>query len=259
LTHILFETAADGVATVTINRPEKRNVISHAMWHRFRDICDRIAADGTIRAVLFTGTGDHFCAGADITEFETVRKDAASAERFDADIHAAEEAIANLPVPTIAAISGYCIGGGTGLALCCDIRLGHTSSHFSIPAAKLSVLYGLRDCQALVAAVGLANAKRIMFTADQIDAREAYDMGLLQKLVEGDVKAEARAMAERIAANAPLSLSGSKMVLNAISRNEGAQRVEEFRDLQRRTHTSADHMEAARAFREKRRPIFTGR
>lgn len=259
MSHILFDVAADGVATVTINRPEKRNVISHAMWHRFRELCDEIAADDRIQVVVFAGTGDHFCAGADITEFETVRKDAASAERFDADIDAAESAIMNLPKPTLAAISGYCIGGGTGLALCCDIRLGHIGSRFSIPAAKLSVLYGLRDCQALVNAVGLANAKRIMFTADLVDAPEAYDMGLLQKLVDGDVKAETHAMAARIAANAPLSLSGSKTVLNAIARNEGAQRAQEFREMQRLTHTSADHMEAARAFREKRKPVFTGK
>lgn len=259
MTHVLFDVAADGVATVTLNRAEKRNVITSAMWHRFRELCDQIAADDRIRVALFTGAGDHFCAGADISEFEVLRMDAASAERFDADIERAEQAIANLPKPTLAAISGYCIGGGTGLALCCDIRIGHASSRFSIPAAKLGVLYGLRDSQALVDAVGLAHAKRIMFTADQLDAQEAYDVGLLQKVVAGDVKTEARAMAERIAANAPLSLSGSKLVLNAIARNEGARRAQEIRDLQTRAHTSADHMEAVRAFREKRKPNFNGR
>jgi enoyl-CoA hydratase/carnithine racemase len=259
VSHILLDVSDSGVATITINRPEKRNVITHAMWHQLQSFCSEIASDRRVRAVILTGAGDHFCAGGDITEFETVRKDAESAAQFDADIEAAEEALANLPKPTIAAIAGYCIGGGTSLALCCDIRIGHSSCRFSIPAARLSVLYGLRDTQALVHAVGFSNAKRIMFTADQIDAREAYDSGLLQKLLDGDVKADAAAMAERIAANAPLSLAGSKLILNAIADNDAAPRAGEFRELQRRTHTSADHMEAARAFREKRKPVFTGK
>ncbi|MGE0766313.1 MAG: enoyl-CoA hydratase/isomerase family protein [Hyphomicrobiaceae bacterium] len=256
---ILCETSPTGIATITLNRPEKRNVVRHAMWLELGAIAARLATDPQVRVVLMTGAGDHFCAGADITEFETLRRDEASAARFDADIEAAEEAIARLSKPTIAAISGYCIGGGVGLALCCDIRIARTCSKFSIPAAKLSVLYGLRDSQALFNAVGLAQAKRIMFTADRLDATEALRIGLVELTTDGDVKAEALAMATRIAANAPLSLSGSKHVLGAIARGETADRAGEIRDMQRRTHTSRDHHEAARAFSERRAPIFTGR
>ena len=225
---------SEGVATLTLNRPDKRNAVRHATWQRLRDACGEIRADRDVRAVVLTGAGPHFCAGA-------------------------EAALADLPQPTIAAIAGYCLGGGLSLSLCCDLRVADRSARFSIPAARLSVVYSLRGCTALYNAVGLANAKRIMFTADRFDAQEAHEMGLIDRLVDADPLAEARALARRIAENAPLSLAGCKFVLNAIGRGEAARRAQAIRDLQTVAHTSHDHHEAARAFSEKRKPVFQGR
>jgi len=259
LADILVDIGADGVATLTLNRPEKRNVVRHAMWHEIKAITGRLAADDKVRAVVLTGAGAHFCAGADIGEFQELRKDVATTARFEADIEAGEDALMNFGKPTIAAINGYCLGGGCSLALCCDLRLAHAGARFGIPAAKLGVVYSVRDSRALYNVVGLAKAKRILFSGEQFDAAEAQRMGLVDEIVADDVLAAATALASRIAANAPLSLAGSKIILNSLADGEAARRAHEIRALQDVAHTSEDHLEAVRAFMSKSRPVFKGR
>ncbi len=259
MSDILLDFGADGVATLTLNRPEKRNVVRHAMWHELKALATRLSADPAVRAVVLTGAGEHFCAGADISEFQDLRKDVATTARFEADIEACEDALMNLDKPTIAAIAGYCLGGGCSLALCCDLRLAHTGARFGIPSARLGVVYSLRDTRALYNAVGLSKAKRVLFSGDQFEAPEAQRMGLVDELVAGDVLAEAKALASRIAGNAPLSLSGSKVILNALAEGEAERRAREIRALQDVAHTSEDHLEAVRAFMTKCKPVFKGR
>lgn len=256
---ILLDIGADGVAILTLNRPDKRNVVRHAMWHELKALATKLGADPNVRAVVLTGAGEHFCAGADISEFQDLRKDVATTSRFEADIEAGEDALMALGKPTIAAVTGYCLGAGCALILCCDLRIAHTSARFGIPASKLGIVYSLRDTRALYNAVGLANAKRILYSGDQIDASQAYRMGLADEVVAGDALAEAKALAARFAANAPLSIAGSKVILNALAEGSAEQQARDIRALQDIAHTSEDHLEAVHAFMNKRRPTFKGR
>ena len=137
-------TSDDGVATVCINRPSKRNAVSLAMWQELGDTFESLAHDDGARVVILTGAGGHFCAGADISEFSEVRADAASGQHYDEVGDRCSKNLMELPKPTIAAVSGYCVGGGCGLALCCDFRVADGSARFGIPAARLGVMYGDR-------------------------------------------------------------------------------------------------------------------
>jgi len=167
----------DSVATVTLNRPRVRNAVTLAMWNGLAELFHRFAADDAVRAVILTGAGEHFCAGADISEFATVRNSAESGHAYDRAVDICSDAILHIEKPTIAAIRGFCIGGGSGLALACDFRFAAPSAIFAITAAKLSIVYGMRETQNLLALVGLSNAKKILFSAERFDTAEASRIG----------------------------------------------------------------------------------
>lgn len=248
-----------GVATVTLNRPQKRNAMSLAMWKRLAEVAGELARREDVRVIILTGAGGHFCAGADISEFATVRSDAASGRLYEATNEAAAIALRDCGKPTIAAISGYGMGGGCALALACDLRVGDATTRMGIPAARLGVVYGELDCALLHRQVGLANAKRILYTGRHFDAKDCAAMGLLDIIAPGTALEGARALAEEMAANAPLSLAGSKLVLEAIAAGATASRHAEISAIIERAMNSADYREGARAFLEKRKPTFTGR
>ena len=145
---------AAGVAVVTLNRPEKRNVVSLAMWRGLGEIYRDFARRSDVRVVILTGAGGHFCGGADISEFAKVRNSVEDARAYGEAGHAATQAIIDLPQPTIAAVHGYGVGGGCGLALACDLRVGDATTQMGIPAARLSIVYGTLDCSLLLRAVG---------------------------------------------------------------------------------------------------------
>ena len=126
---------SDKVATVTLNRPERRNAVKFGMWADLAELYHRFAADDGVRAVIMTGAGEHFCAGADITEFATTRNTTEAGHAYDRIVDECSDAIMHLPKPTIAAISGFCIGGGSGLALANDFRFAAPSAVFAITAA----------------------------------------------------------------------------------------------------------------------------
>lgn len=256
--HIQIRRAASGIAVVTIDRPERRNACSQAMWRGLRDGFEALAADPQVRAAILTGAGGHFCAGADISEFETSRNDAAAAERYEADVADCERAILDFPKPTVAAVTGYAMGGGCGLAVCCDFRVAHVSARFGIPAARLGIVYTMQECEALAAVVGVTNAKRILYTGEPVDAHMAERMGLADLVTEGDAVEAATGFLGRMAENAPLSIRGAKLALNAIARGMAAEREAELRDLAARAADSADYAEGRRAFMAKRSPRFTG-
>jgi enoyl-CoA hydratase/carnithine racemase len=136
---VAVDTAA--IAVVTLNRPEKRNVMSLAMWQGLGEIYRSFARRGDVRVVILTGAGGHFCGGADISEFAKVRDSVADAGRYGEAVRAAVQAIIDLPQPTIAAVHGYGVGGGCGLALACDLRVGDATTQMGIPAARLSIVY----------------------------------------------------------------------------------------------------------------------
>lgn len=250
---------ADGIARVRLNRPEKRNALSLAMWRRLTAIFTGLARDGEARAVILTGSGGNFCAGADISEFAEVRADVEAGRRYEEATEEATLAIRDWPGPTIAAISGYAMGGGCGLALACDIRVGDSSAKMGIPAARLGIIYGVLDCSLLYRQVGLANAKRVLYAGRPFGFDECVRMGLLDITAEADALSTARDLALSLAENAPLTLRGSKLILEACADGSAGSRTDEIAAVIDRGIASADYAEGRRAFVEKRKPVFVGR
>lgn len=253
--HVLVE---DGVATVTLNRPGKRNAVHLGMWRQLATTFAELGRDAAIRTAILTGAGGNFCAGADISEFKDVRSDVQSGRVYEIATEAATVAIRDFPRPTIAAVSGFGVGGGCGLALACDIRVGDPTTRMGIPAARLGIIYSPLDCGLLHRQVGLAQAKRVLFSGRYFGLDECLRMGLVD-VEASDALTGARELAAEFASNAPLSLEGSKLVLEALDADAVEARGPDIHALTERAIESADYREGARAFLEKRRPSFTGR
>lgn len=248
----------DGVATVTLNRPRKRNAVSLAMWRRIETSFVDLGKNSSVRVVILTGAGGNFCAGADISEFGEVRSDIESGRAYEEATESATIAIRDFPLPTIAAVSGYGVGGGCGLALACDFRVGDPSTRMGIPAARLGIIYSALDCSLLYRAVGLAGAKRVLFTGRYFPLDLCIEMGLIDSAHAEDALTGAREMAEELKANAPLSLRGSKLVLDALDAHQLQEKEPSIHALIDTALESADYKEGARAFLEKRSPVFVG-
>jgi enoyl-CoA hydratase/carnithine racemase len=247
-----------GIATVTLNRPRVRNAIRLAMWRELASIFSELSAAEDIRAIILTGSGGHFSAGADISEFSSMRADAESGRRYEACAEAALLALRDCRKPTIAAISGYALGGGCSLAMGCDLRVGEGSTRMGIPAARLGIVYSKLECELLYRQVGLANAKRVLYCGRPFAGEECAAMRLIDVLAP-DASAQAQALAEEIAENAPLSLAGHKLVLEALATGTADDRETEISAHIDRAMGSADYREATQAFLEKRKPVFSGR
>jgi enoyl-CoA hydratase/carnithine racemase len=256
---ILVSAAHGGVATVMLNRPGKRNAMSLAMWRRLGEIFADLGDREDVRVVILSGAGGHFCAGADISEFSTVRADAQSGRIYEAVNEASTLALRDCRKPTIAALSGYGMGGGCALALACDLRVGDATTRMGIPAARLGIVYGELDCALLYRQVGLANAKRVLYSGRSFEAKDCAAMGLLDIVAADTALDGAHALAAEMADNAPLSLAGSKLVLEALAAGAAGDRHAEISAMIERAMNSADYREGTRAFLEKRKPAFTGR
>lgn len=244
------------LAIVTLNRPEKRNALAMPHWLSLGETLRGCGADASLRAVILTGAGGHFCAGADIGEFDSTRGDASSGAAYTRAVDAAAEAILEIEKPVIGAIEGSCFGGGCGLAMDCDIRIAAPGARFAVPAAKLNIVYNPRDTRNLLSLVGPGAAKRILFSAEAVDAATALRLGLVDEIAAAPLEA-ARQLALTIARNAPLSVGGAKLLLNAMIAGRPAQELGE--SLSRRALESEDYKEGRAAFKEKRKPRFTGR
>jgi enoyl-CoA hydratase/carnithine racemase len=257
MSDVLVETES-GIATVTLNRPTKRNAVTLAMWRQLRRVFEAFADDAAVRVVVLTGAGGHFCAGADISEFDQVRTGVEDGAAYEHAVDSLTDAITGLMKPTIAGVSGFCVGGGCGLAMACDFRVADRTAQFGIPAARLGIVYGIPDCRNLMHLVGLASAKEILFTGRRFDAVEAHRLGFVDRLAD-DVPHEVTALARTLAENAPLSIAGIKLVLQSLAAGQAEHRAAEVAAAMDRAMASDDYREAVRAFREKRRPTFTGR
>jgi enoyl-CoA hydratase/carnithine racemase len=229
-----------------------------AMWRELGECVAGLGRSDDVRVIVLTGRGEHFCAGADIGEFEDARATVADAHDYERAVDACTETVSVVPKPTIAAIKGFCLGGGCGLAMACDFRIAHTSAHLGIPAARLGIVYGVQDTRNLLALVGLARAKEVLFTARRFDAAEAARIGLVDEVVEGSLDDATRAFAAGLVENAPLSIAGAKLILTALVRGEARERHRDIAAALERSITSGDYREGVRAFVEKRRPAFRG-
>jgi enoyl-CoA hydratase/carnithine racemase len=248
----------DGIAHVILNRPAVKNAVTLAMWRRLAEIFSGFAADRTISGVVLRGAGSDFSVGADISEFDRIREDRHQAAAYEVAVDACSEAIAALRKPVVAAISGYCLGGGCHLALACDFRFGGRTAVIGIPSARLSIIYGVRSVQRLLALTGLSNAKRILYSADRYPAEQAVSMGLIDELHD-DATAAAERFLQRLALNAPLSIAGAKFMLNGLSMGAGGLDLSAAQRLIDEAADSEDFKEGRSAFGEKRWPRFLGR
>jgi enoyl-CoA hydratase/carnithine racemase len=243
------------VATVLIDRPAQRNALTLAMWRELEAVMTGLGRDPDIRAVLLAGAGGLFCAGADILEFTMVRAGVEAARDYDAAIDACTLAISSVPRPTVAVLDGVCLGGGLQLASACDFRVASPDLKLGIPATRLGVVYSVAGTRRLMALAGLPGAKRLLYSAEPVDAQTGQEMGLVD-VVASDPMAAARALIAPMLDKAPLAIAGSKAVLEGFARNVLDERA--ITDLIDAANASADHAEAVTAFREKRRPIFRG-
>src|SRR6516162_4761847 len=248
------------VGYVIFNNPDRRNAVSLEMWEATAGILADFGNDNDIRVVVLTGAGDKaFVSGADISKFENERASEEAVARYNQTVERANAAIYEYPKPTIAMIRGYCIGGGVGLALCCDLRICSDNSKFGVPAAKLGLGYGFKGIKKLVDLVGPSFAKEIFFTARQFTAAEALAMGLVNRaLPGGKLEKYVKDYAETISGNAPLTVNSVKFIVGEAVKPESERNLKKCVDLVAECFTSNDYKEGRQAFMEKRKPAFTG-
>ncbi|MEV6315468.1 enoyl-CoA hydratase/isomerase family protein [Streptomyces sp. NPDC051776] len=236
---------ANGVATVVIHNPAKRNVMTTAMWREFPAVLDRLAADPGVRVLVLTGAGDTFCAGADIG---ALRESAAESQGLAV---AAEEALAAFPWPALAAVRGYCVGGGCQLAAACDLRFAAEGSSFGITPAKLGIVYPAPSTRRLASLVGPATAKYLLFSAELIDAERALRTGLVDEVLPaGDLGKRVAEFAGVLASRSLLTQAAAKEFASAPTLPE---REAHWSRLARESGEAA---EGVSAFLERRAPRF---
>lgn len=257
---VRLEPGPGGQALLRLDRPERRNALTVAMWRAIPDLIATAVADPAVRVVFVRGSGGHFAAGADIGEMPAVYGSAEAATANDAIIQAAMRALETCPKPTIALIEGACVGGGCGLALACDMRIGATGSRYGITPARLGLVYGRDDARRLVQAVGMSQARDLLFTGRLLEADAALAAGLIDRLVAADVLDQtAEAQARILAAASPASIAAQKRVLAGLDPSaDAAAAAAESRALFAAAFSSADFAEGWRAFVDKRPPTFPG-
>ncbi|MEE1658156.1 enoyl-CoA hydratase [Microvirga sp. CF3062] len=247
------------IATLAIDNVAKHNAVDLEMWKAFPSLMEALDRDPDVRVVVLRGAGQaSFASGADIAEFATVRADAEGGRLYEAANEAAFWAVAHCSKPVIAMIRGFCLGGGFGLALSCDLRVASENAIFGIPAARLGVGYPPGAMKLVTAAVGATAAKDLFFTARRLDAQEAHRLGVVQRLVpDGELEQVTQTLAESIAENAPLTIRAAKAAIDDSVgvAHPGANPVA----LADQCFDSADAVEGREAFLQKRRPVFTGR
>jgi 2-(1,2-epoxy-1,2-dihydrophenyl)acetyl-CoA isomerase len=257
----LLETTEDGIAWLTLNRPERLNAFSPAMLHGLGEALQQFAGDGDVGAVVITGAGRGFCAGGDV---KTMPDRAAQGfeERVEdlRRMHQLPMLLRTMPKVVIAMVNGPAVGAGLGLAMACDLRIAGHSARFGTGFAGVGYSGDFGGSWTLTRLVGTAKARELYFLGDIIDAERAHALGLVSRVVEDDGLREATAaLARRIADGPRIAYGYMKRNLLAAETEPLAAVLEMEAVHQARTAMTEDHLEAARAFAEKRRPVFKGR
>ena len=250
-----------GIGWITFNNPARRNAISLEMWEALTEILKDFQADDEILVIVMKGAGDKaFVSGADISQFEDKRANAKAAEEYGRISEEGKHLLESIDKPLIAMIRGYALGGGLGIAMSADIRIAADDSKLGIPAARLSVAYGMDNLGKLVNLVGPSRAKDILFTARRVPAEEALQMGLVNKVVPVDqLEAAVREVCDAICDNAPLSILSSKVTINQIVKDPADRDMPRVDKLFKACFDSEDYKEGRTAFMEKRKPVWKGR
>jgi enoyl-CoA hydratase len=249
------------IGHLIFNNPARRNAVSLEMWQAVEHILDDFEADDGVRVIVVSGAGGKaFVSGADISEFAEKRASAEAAAAYSRVSEAARARLEATPKPTIAMIRGYCIGGGVGTALACDLRIAAAGARFGIPAARLGLGYGYDGIRRLIDLVGPACAREIFYTARQFSAEEALRMGLVNQVVPEDrLENYVNEYCEMIAANAPLTLRAVKLIVREALRDADERDLALCQRVVDDCFQSRDYAEGRTAFMEKRKPVFQGR
>jgi enoyl-CoA hydratase/carnithine racemase len=249
-------TVADRVATVTINRPDKRNALNRAVREGLTAIFDRLEEEAGVRVVVLRGAGTAFCSGMDLREL------GAQQERTDdpeSPVVKVFQRIERSRHPTIAMVQGDAYAGGCELALHCDLRVAADVARFAMPLARLGLIVPFPLAQKLVEVIGSAYTRQILLTGQPVDARRAREMGLVHEVVDAAaLEATTYALARTIAHNAPDSLRGMKATIRRAAGGDARIEHADLDDLARTARKSEDAREGVRAMLEKRAPVFRG-
>src|SRR6516162_9481534 len=257
----ILKTIKDGVGIVTFNNPEKRNAMSLEMWEGMGLALSELRDDEAVRVVVLVGAGDKaFVSGADISQFEKTRHNAAASEEYSKKSEAQRALLGNFPKPTISCIRGFCLGGGMQVAMLTDIRIAAEDSQFGIPAAKLGIAYGYDGLRNLVSLVGPSWARLIMYTGMKIDSAEALRIGLVDRVMpNGELWGATMEIARTISENAPLAIKAAKITIAQVLKDPADRDVAAIKQIGIDCMDSEDFREGRRAFLEKRKPKFRGR
>jgi enoyl-CoA hydratase/carnithine racemase len=248
--HVTVAIAA-GVATLRLNRPEKRNAVTSEMWIALGQACHELAADPAVRVLVVRGTGDHFCAGADIAGLRI------SDPAFSRANAGSEDALARFPKPTIAFIRGSCVGGGVQIAAACDLRIADTTARLGVTPARLGIIYPAGALTRVVKLVGPAAAKHLLFSAELIDADRALRIGLLDEVhAPADAEARLASFVSLLAdQRSQLTQQASKAMIDAVV-DHGHIDPDLVTRWATEMRSSRDPEEGIAAFLERRAPTF---
>jgi 2-(1,2-epoxy-1,2-dihydrophenyl)acetyl-CoA isomerase len=257
-TTVLVE-RSDGVATLTLNRPEARNALDLEMREGLETALRDLEGDAAIRVLVLTGAGEHFCAGGDVKFMQARRMTAAEGQRRVESMNRAIRALADFRTPTIARVDGFAVGAGCNLALACDLVVASDRARFGEVFARIGLVPDGGGTYFLPRRVGLARAKELCFTADVVDAAEAWRLGLVNRVVPAaELTPATAALARRIADGPPRALAAAKALLNRAAGLDLETSLAWEALTQGLMIESEDHREGLAAFFEKRAPRFTG-
>lgn len=246
------------VATLVLNRPDSHNAVRLGMYEALPDLLAEVDGDQAVKVLVVRGAGQKaFASGADISEFREVRANAETARAYNERVAAAELALEGMSKPTIAMVHGYCIGGGCGLALACDLRFVDERARFGITPAKLGLVYSLDSTKRLVDVVGPSRAKWILMSGQLVNADRAHQIGLADEVVPtDDLEKLTYEFAELLCTRAQFSIRATKQIVTRILAGQ-TEDDEATRDLRNSSFDTDDYAEGVRAFLEKRPPTFT--
>jgi enoyl-CoA hydratase len=257
----ILQSITDGVGVITFNNPEKRNAMSLDMWQGLGLALVELRDDPGVRVVILVGAGDKaFVSGADISQFEKTRHNAAASEEYSKRSAAERALLADYPKPIIACIRGFCLGGGMQVAMLADIRIAAENSQFGIPAARLGIAYGFDGLRNLVSLVGPSWARLLMYTGMRIDSAEAARIGLVNRVVpDTELWGATLDIARTISHNAPLAIQAAKITIAQVLKDSDKRDMDAIKAIGLACMDSEDFREGRQAFMEKRKPQFRGR
>jgi enoyl-CoA hydratase/carnithine racemase len=249
------------VGHIIFNNPAKLNAVSLDMWDAVHGLLTGYAADAAIHVVVVSGAGGKaFVSGADISKFESERANMEAQNIYDSISTKSYDLLYNFPKPTLAKITGYCIGGGMNLAGCCDLRFCNEGARFGVPAAKLGLGYGFERVRRLSESIGLSKTLEVIYTGRQFSAQEALDMGFVQRVTaDSDLEAAVAETTTFIAQNAPMTIALAKAAAREIGKPESERDFARLDAMVKACFDSQDYVEGRRAFMEKRKPNFQGK